>query len=194
MRSIRLAVAVCAVLACGGSNSPAATADQSRSAGKVTPLILEKNEGERRVWRPVEGLEGQPGLFILKVDPRNGGSAHLVLGTEDLLPGGKIDRHRHPGSDEILYLQNGTARVTLGDMVREVHGGATVFIPANTRIAVTNIGRDAISMVFVFSAPGFEEFMRAESVREGQRLTPISKAEDDEITKKHAHAVIYEAP
>ena len=118
----------------------------------------------------------------------------MVLGTEDLPPGGKIERHRHPGSDEILFLQNGTARVTLGDMVRDVHGGATVFIPANTRIAVTNIGRDAISMVFVFSAPGFEDFMRAESVREGQKLTAISKAEDDEITKKHAHAVIYEAP
>ena len=194
MRSISLAVAVCAVLACGGSSAPAATTDQSSSATKVTPLILEKNEGERRVWRPLEGLEGQPGPFILKVDPRNGGSSHLVLGTEDLPPGGKVGRHRHPGSDEILYLQNGTARVTLGDMVREVHGGATVFIPANTHIAVTNIGRDAISMVYVFSAPGFEEFMRAESVREGQKLTPISKAEDDEIAKKHTHAVIYEAP
>jgi quercetin dioxygenase-like cupin family protein len=194
MRIITLALAVCAVFAVGGSSAPAITTDQPGGASKVTPLILEKNDGERRVWRPVEGLEGQPGPFILKVDPRNGGSSHLVLGTEDLLPGGKIDRHRHPGSDEILFLQNGIARVTLGDRVRDVHGGATVFIPANTRIAVTNIGRDAISMVFVFSAPGFEEFMRAESVREGQILTPISKAEDDQITKQHAHAVIYEAP
>ena len=33
--------------------------------------------------------------------------------------------------------------------------------------------------------------MRAESVREGERNTPLSKAEDEEIMKKHAHAVIY---
>lgn len=148
-------------------------------------------------WRPIEGAQGwdaQPGPFILKVDPHNGGSSHLVLGTEDIPPGAKIDRHRHPGSDEILFLQNGRARVSLGDMVREVHGGATIFIPANTWIAVTNIGTDAISAVFVFSAPGFEDFMRAESVREGQKVLPLSKAEDAEITRKHAHAVIYEAP
>ena len=197
MRIVRLALAVCAVLAGGGASAPAATKDSSTSASTVTPLILEKNEGERRVWRPIEGAEGwegQPGPFILKIDPRNGGSSNLVLGTEDLPPGAKIERHRHPGSDEILFLQNGRARVNLGDLVREVHGGATIFIPANTWIAVTNIGTDAISAVFIFSAPGFEDFMRAESARDGQKVLPLSKVEDAEIIKKHAHAVVYEAP
>jgi quercetin dioxygenase-like cupin family protein len=159
-----------------------------------TPLILEKDEGERRVWRPVEGLKGQPSLFILKVDSHNGGSSHLVFGTEDLQPGGRIEKHRHPGSDEILFLQNGLAKVSLGDAVREVHGGTTVFIPADTWISVTNIGHDAISLVFIFSAPGFEDFMRAESVREGEKIVPLSKAEDEEIMKKHSHAVIYKEP
>ena len=77
------------------------TADQPTNAAKPTPLILEKNEGERRVWRPVEGFTGPPMEgFVLKIDPKNGGSSHLVFGTEDLEPGGKIDMHRHPGSDE----------------------------------------------------------------------------------------------
>ncbi len=76
-------------------------------------------------------------------------------------------------------------------MVREVHGGTTVFIPANTWIAVNNIGTDTISLVFVFSAPGFEDFMRAESVAEGQKVTPLSRAEDAKIMKVHTHAVIY---
>jgi quercetin dioxygenase-like cupin family protein len=198
MRIAGLLLTVCVVMAASsGAGTQPATADRSSSAGKVTPLILEKDEGEKRVWRPIEGVEGwegQPGPFILKVDPRNGGSSHLVLGTEDLPPGARIDRHRHPGSDEILSLQNGSARVSLGDMVREVHGGATIFIPANTWIAVTNLGTDAISVVFIFSTPGFEGFMRAESVREGQNVTPLSKAEDAKIMKQHAHAVIYEGP
>jgi quercetin dioxygenase-like cupin family protein len=129
--------------------------------------------------------------FSIKVDPQNGGSKHLVFITEDLEPGGKIDMHRHPGADEILFLQNGTARVNLADSSREVHGGATVFIPANTWISMTNIGSESIHLVGVFSAPGFEEYMRAESVREGEKNTPLSKAEDEEIMKKHAHAVIY---
>jgi quercetin dioxygenase-like cupin family protein len=191
---IRFAIAICAVLLCIGATAPIETRPQPQNGYKVAPLILEKKEGERRVWRPIEGLTGQPGLFILKVDPHNGGSSHLVFGTEDLQPGGKIDAHRHPGSDEILFLQNGRARVSLGDTVREVQGGATVFIPANTWISVTNIGTDAISAIFIFSAPGFEEFMRAESVSEGDKLVPLSKAQDSEILKKHTHAVIYREP
>ena len=40
----------------------------------------------------------------------------------------------------------------------------------------------------------FEEFMRAESVREGGKVTPLTKAEDAAILTKHAHAVIYKEP
>ena len=82
MRLASFFIGICAFLACGSN----ASLLKAQSA-KATPLILERNEGERRVGRPVEGLEG----FILKVDPHNGGSSHLVFGTEDLAPGGKIE-------------------------------------------------------------------------------------------------------
>jgi len=196
MRIARPALAIWALLVCSGAAGPAATNSQTAKPG-ATPLILGKHEGERRVWRPLEGASGwlgQPGLFILKVDPHNGGSSHLVFGTEDLPPGARIDAHRHPGADEILFLQNGVARVSLGDTVREVQGGATVFIPANTWIAVDNIGTEPIGLVFVFSAPGFEEYMRAESVREGESVTPLSRAQDAAIMKQYAQAVIYREP
>ncbi|MGC2462413.1 MAG: cupin domain-containing protein [Steroidobacteraceae bacterium] len=197
MRTALKAVTICAVLGGVATSAPSVTSNEPINISRVTPLILEKNDGERRIWRPIEGAKGwdaQPGPFILKVDRHNGGSSHLVFGTEDLPPGASIDRHRHPGADEILFLQNGSARVSLGDRTREVHGGATVFIPANTWIAVTNIGTDAIGCVFVFSAPGFEDYMRAESVPEGQKITPLTKAEDAQIMKEHANAVIYAEP
>ncbi len=184
-------IGACALLVFGSAVAPASLPDQSV---KATPLILEKNEGDRRVWRPIEGLESQPSLFILKVDSHNGGSSHLVFGTEDIPPGEKIDAHRHPESDEILFLQNGLASVSLGDAVREVHGGATVFIPAGTWISVLNTGKEPVHLVFVFSAPGFDEFMRAESVREGEKAVPLTKAEDAAILAKHKHAVIYKEP
>ena len=197
MRTALTAVAICAVLGGVARSAPPAASNEAIIIGGVTPLILEKNEGEERAWRPIEGAVGwnaQPGPFIFKVDRHNGGSSHLVFITEDVPPGGKIDRHRHPGADEIVFLQNGLARVTLGDRTREVHAGATVFAPANTWIEVTNIGADAIHGVFVFSAPGFDDFMRAESVPEGQKITPLTKAEDARIMKQHAHAVIYAEP
>lgn len=193
MRTALTALGICAVLAGIAMDARSVTTN----GPGVIPLILEKNEGEKRVWRPVEGAkdwDAQPGPFILKVDRLNGGSSHLVFATEDLPPGATIDRHRHPGSDEILFLQNGSARVSLGERARQVHGGATVFIPANTWISVTNTGSDAISVVAVFSAPGFDDYMRAESVAEGQKVTPLTKAEDAQIMKEHAHAVVYAEP
>ena len=197
MKTALTAMAVCAVLGGVARSSPPAASDEAIIMGAPTPLILEKNGGEARAWRPIEGAVGwnaQPGPFIFKVDRHNGGSSHLVFITEDVPPGATIDRHRHPGADEIIFLQNGLARVTLGDRVEEVHAGATVFVPANTWIDVTNIGTDAIHGVFVFSAPGFDDFMRAESVPEGQKITPLTKAEDAQIMKQHAHAVIYAEP
>ena len=185
-RTATLVVVIC--------SSAVVRASLTIQSAKAIPLIVEKDEGERRVWRPLEGSDGKLSLFILKVDPHNGGSSHLVLGTEDMPAGGHIDAHRHPGSDEILFLQNGRANVTLGTVTREVHGGATVFIPANTWISVVNTSQEAIHMVFVFSAPGFDDFMRAESVREGQTAAPLTKAEDAAIVAKHAHAVIYKQP
>ena len=109
-------------------------------------------------------------------------------------PGGRIEAHRHPGSDEILFLQNGVAKVSVGDTAREVHGGATVFIPADTWISVINTGEEAIHAIYVFSAPGFDEFMRAESVRDGEKIVQLSKAEDAAILARHTHAVIYKTP
>jgi hypothetical protein len=74
------------------------------------PLLLEKNEGEQRIWR-----DPPPGGFMLKVSPANNGSQHFVLGTEDLLPSDIIPRHKHLGQDEIVLVQSGIIHVQIGD-------------------------------------------------------------------------------
>jgi quercetin dioxygenase-like cupin family protein len=185
---------VCAVLLCACTTAPQALKSQAANLATTTPLVLEKNEGERRVMRGWPEHPDPGEAFILKVDPKNGGSSRLVFFTADLAPGGVIEAHKHPNADEILFLQTGSARVHLGDSVRVVHAGATVFIPAKTWIAVENIGNDVISLECVFSAPGFEDVMRDASVREGEKNVPMSKAEDTEFGKKHLHDVIYKQP
>jgi len=99
---------------------------------------------------------------------------------------------RHPEADEIIFLQNGTAQAQLGDMVGEVHAGASVFISAGTWISADNLGSAAINLVAIFSAPGFEGFMRETSAGEGEKNVPLSPAEEDAVEKKHAHAMIYQ--
>src|SRR5215475_4381409 len=58
------------------------------------PLILAKEEGERRIRRVMGGA-----LAIIKVDRRNGGSPGLVMGYEEIPPGQAIQAHRHPAMD-----------------------------------------------------------------------------------------------
>ena len=151
-------------------SAQSSSATTSHAAPK--PLLLEKNEGERRIWR-----EPPPGDFILKVSPKNNGSQHLVMGTEDIVPGDEFPTHKHLGQDEILYLGRGTVHVHLGDQERDLHAGGTVFIPAYTWVSVKNAGTEAASVVFVFSAPGFENYMRCDSVLPGEKVIPLSDEE-----------------
>jgi len=77
------------------TTSPVARTSDSVAAR--TPLILAKEQGERRIRRVMGGA-----LAIIKVDRRNGGSPGLVMGYEEIPPGQAIQAHRHPAMDEII--------------------------------------------------------------------------------------------
>ena len=157
---------------------------------RAQPLILEKDEGELRTRRihTDKSTVAAP-QFLLKVSPKNNGSQHLVLGTEDLLPGARIAKHKHLIQDEILLIQSGTAHVWLGDKEGDVHAGGLVFIPSDTWISLKNTGAEPVSLVFVFSAPGFEETMRCNSVPADEKPTPLTPEERRECSHK-GHAVV----
>jgi quercetin dioxygenase-like cupin family protein len=145
------------------------------SETNVKPLLLEKNEGELRTRRiHTDASVPASSQFLLKVGPKNNGSQHLVAGEEELAPGANLPRHRHLVQDEILLIQSGTAHVWLGDQERDLHAGGLVFIPANTWISAKNIGSEPISLTFIFSAPGFEDTMRCNSVPAGETPTQIT--------------------
>src|SRR4249920_3785060 len=154
-------------------------ADQSAGAQgpdiTARPLMLDSDEGELRTRRiHTDGSVPASSQFILKVSPKNNGSQHLVAGMEELAPGAAIQKHRHLAQDEILLIQGGTAHVWLGDQERDLHAGGLVFIPANTWISGKNIGATPMALTFIFSAPGFEETMRCNSVPAGETPTPIT--------------------
>lgn len=156
--------------------SQAATAQMSDQTAR--PLLLEQNEGELRTRR-IHADSSVPASshFMLKVSPKNNGSQHLVAGTEVLAPGAALPKHRHLIQDEILLIQSGTAHVWLGEEERDLHAGGLVFIPANTWISGKNIGTEPIALTFIFSAPGFEETMRCNSVPAGETPTVITPEE-----------------
>jgi len=165
-----IATLLIAVCVCQGQSTSSGPAS-SRKTGPA-PLLLEKSEGERRIWR-----DPPPGGFILKVSPENNGSQHLVVGTEDLLPGDIIPRHKHLGQDEIVLVQSGVVHVQVGDEERDLHAGGIAFIPSFTWVSLKSNDTQPASIVFAFSAPGFENHLRCVSVPANEKPTPITPEE-----------------
>jgi quercetin dioxygenase-like cupin family protein len=160
----------------------------SSSPTGATPLLLEKNEGEQRVWRFEPG-EVDLGGFILKVTPKSNGSRHLMLMTEDIAPGDAIPMHKHLEQDEIVLIEKGTIHAHVGDQERDLHVGGIMFIPAKMWVTFKNTGSETASTVGIFSAPGFEEHLRCESVPVNEKSTPISRAEEKQCD--HMGQVVY---
>jgi quercetin dioxygenase-like cupin family protein len=149
------------------------------------PLLLEKNEGEQRIWR-----DPPPGGFILKVSPKNNGSQHLVMGTEEMSPGDEIPRHKHLGQDEIVFLQTGTLHARLGGQERDLHAGGMAFIPAYTWVSFKNTSAERANIVFIFSEPGFENHLRCVSVLANEKTTPTTPEEQKRCD--HEGHVVYQ--
>ena len=100
--------------------------------------------------------------------------------------------HKHLGQDEIVFIERGTAHVHVGDLERDLHAGGTVFIPAYTWVSIKNAGNDTLGLVFVFSAPGFENLMRCESVLPNEKPMPMS-LEEHKVCDHQGH-VVYKDP
>ena len=49
-----------------------------------------------------------------------------------------------------------------------------MFIPSLTWVCLKNTGTKPVSLTFIFSAPGFEDTMRCNSVAAGETPTPIT--------------------
>lgn len=170
--------AAISLLACVSPAQSTQSISQPTAKSVTTPLLLEKDEGEHRLWRPDPG-EADAGGFILKVTPQSNGSQHLVLLTEDLYPGEVIPTHKHLEQDEIVLIEKGTIHAHVGDQQRDLHAGGLVFIPQGTWVTLKNVGPDTASITAFFSAPGFEDHMRCESVPPSEKPKVITQPEEN---------------
>ena len=178
--SVFAAALLLMVSLCGLSQSNRSVPGPAAEA-EAKPLLLEKNEGELRTRRiHTDNIAPPSSQFMLKVSPKNNASQHLVAGTEELAPGAAIAKHRHLIQDEIVLIHSGKAHVWLGDQERDLHAGGLVFIPVNTWISLKNTGAEPVSLTFIFSAPGFEDTMRCNSVPASEPTTTITPEQQEE--------------
>ena len=159
------------------------------------PLILREGEGERLIHRPPPGgLSNLSAPLVLKVDRLHGGAPEFVMLTEDIPPGQAIPLHRHPHSDEIIFIHGGTGLASLGGREATVTSGATIYMPRNTVVGLRNTGTEPLKIAAFFSQPGYEEYLREITVPEGQVPTPLTVEELSAIRSRHLESAVYERP
>lgn len=156
-------------------------------------LVLGPEDGEHRLRRPPPAALSTLGApFIIKVDGRNGGARDFVLFTEDIPPGQTIAPHRHPGTEEILFIHRGRGRAWLDGREARVEPGSTIFMPPGTGVRLTNDGTEPLSLVAIFARQGFEAYQRDISVPSGEPAPPLSVEELTAIRARHAKHVVYD--
>lgn len=181
--------------ACSRRASSSSHGTVAVAPARGVPLILQESEGERRVHRPPPGgMSNLASPFVLKVDRKNGGAPEFVMLTEDIPPGQAIPPHRHPHSDEILFIHGGTGLASLAGRQVVVASGATIYMPRNTVVGLRNTGTEPLRIVGIFSQPGYEEYLREISVPEGQTPTPLTVQELSAIRAHHLESAVYEKP
>ncbi len=172
---LTLATVTVAVLVRAHERSdPQSAAKSSPSSTSPQPLILQEGDGDHLMHSggPLIGLP-----FTIKLDGQNGNTQDFFVFTSTLAPGQTIPFHKHDNAEEILISEEGGATVIVGDQRAVAGPRSIVFIPRDTWISATNTGAKEIHMIAVFSRRGFEHYMRAISVKQGQPITPVSPEE-----------------
>ncbi len=169
------------------------THDGATAERPGTPLVLQPRDGEHRMRRPPpSSLSTLAAPFVIKVDERNGGARDFVIFTEDVPVGQTISPHRHPHAEEVLFIHAGTGTAWLDGKEARIGPGTIIFMPPNTGVRLTNDGKQPISLVAIFSRPGFDRYQRDISVPAGEVPKKLTIEELTAIRARHEGAVLYD--
>jgi quercetin dioxygenase-like cupin family protein len=174
---LTVAIVTAALLVRGRAHQrtePQAAKESSQSSPSPRPLILQEGDGDHLVHSagPLSGLP-----FLIKLDGEFGNTQDFFVFTETLPAGQTIPFHKHENAEEILISEEGGATVIVGDKRAVAGPHSIVFIPRDTWISATNKGAKDIHLIAVFSRHGFESYLRAISVKQGQPVIPVSPDE-----------------
>ncbi len=87
---------------------------------------------------------------------RHDGASNFEMRRFTIRPGGSIPKHYHPDIEHEQYVLKGKYRVGLGDKVRVVKAGDSIFIPPGTPHWYKNTGK--VSAEFICVIPKVEKY------------------------------------
>ena len=102
-------------------------------------------------------LEGGLGEIIRELAGLARTNARLLsLAEVTITPNGGASEHYHHRMEEVYYLLQGKARLTVNDEARIVGPGDTIVIPPGARHKIVNVGATDVVMI-VACAPAWHE-------------------------------------
>lgn len=102
------------------------------------------------------------GRIKWRVSPRTAPGTALTVGDVHVHPGKGHDRHRHPESDEVIYVLSGTGEQTVGEgPAFPVAAGDVVHVPRDVPHSTFNTGWSTLELVVVYAPAGAEEALRS---------------------------------
>jgi len=87
---------------------------------------------------------------------RHDGAPNFEMRRFTIKPGGSIPKHYHPDIEHEQYVLKGKYKVGLGDKVREVKAGDSIYIPPGTPHWYKNTGK--VNAEFICIIPKVEKY------------------------------------
>lgn len=87
-----------------------------------------------------------------------------------------------------MLVHSGSVRATVGEVEGDVHAGGLIFIPSDTWVTIKNTNDGPSNIVFIFSNPGFDDYLRCISVTPEEKSAFLSRDERKDCAHK-GHAV-----
>jgi quercetin dioxygenase-like cupin family protein len=120
----------------------------------VEPCVVADSGTCPEGWNEPEGrgVIGWQTLISAGLTPSKG----LTAGIATLEPGGFLAPHRH-APDEIYFVLEGRALVTIDGMEREIAQGDCLFIPGMAEHGSRNVSGARVRVLYVFPVDRFED-------------------------------------
>ena len=140
------------------------------------PYVLKRDKGE--VYSDRKGR-----TTIIKVSPETG-SQLLAMGTQEMPPGSGVIVHKHDRTEEILYVNEGSGTLILGEERLKVEANTTIWIPPGTWHGIEN-SENHMHILWFVTPPGLDGFFRGMFWHPGEEPKQLSAEEISKIERQH---------
>src|SRR5262245_8254533 len=145
---------------------------QAPTSPGARPAALQPDQGELLFVGPTRDP------VRIKVSPPGQGRFAMIV--QEMAAGSRVPIHLHEKEDEIIFIQRGSGRATLGAQTLTLRAGSVLFVPQGTWHGGENTGTEPLLWVATYSPSGFEGYFREIGIRPGGEAPPRLTAEERE--------------